>query len=83
MRREGGGGGGGLGKIVILSPSTCTEIPNHKTSTKNKQTNKQHSKQAIRRGKLRKISKMFANPIFITPGRYMLVRSTKSRNLTF
>ena len=82
MRRE-GGGGGGLGKIVILSPSTCTEIPNHKTSTKNKQTNKQHSKQAIRRGKLRKISKMFANPIFITPGRYMLVRSTKSRNLAF
>ena len=40
MRRE-GGGGGGVGKIVILSPSTSTEIPNHKTSTKNKQTNKQ------------------------------------------
>ena len=59
-------------KIAILSTSTCTQIPNHKTGEKKKQKkpkkndiSKQHSKQAIRQGKLRK---MFANPVFITPG---------------
>ena len=45
---------------MILPTSTSTQIPHHKTS-------KQHSKQAIRQGKLRKY-KMFANPVFITPG---------------
>ena len=49
--REGGGG-----KIVILSTYTSTKIPNHKTSKK-KNIGKQHSKQAIRQEKLRKITK--------------------------
>ena len=55
--REGGrkDGGGGEGKIVILATSTSTQIPNHKTSKKNDMS-KQHSKQAIRQGKLRKIT---------------------------
>ena len=54
--KEGGGGWGGRGKIVILSTSTSTQIPNHKTS-KNNYICKQHSKQDIRQGKLRKITK--------------------------
>ena len=48
--REGGG------KIVILSTSTSTQIPNHKTSKKKHDMSKQLSKQAIRQGKLRKIT---------------------------
>ena len=59
----------GEGKKVILSNSTSTQIPNHKTSKKKKKKerkkekkrkndmSKQHSKQAIRQGKLRKITK--------------------------
>ena len=46
--REGEGGGG---KIVILSTSTSTQIPKHKTSKEN-DISKQHSKLAIRQGKL-------------------------------
>ena len=57
------------GKIVIMSTSTSTEIPKHKTSQKQYDISKQHSKQAIRQGKLRKNYKMFASPVFITPGR--------------
>ena len=55
--REGGVEGG---KIEILSTSTSTQIPNYKTSkkekTKQNDINKQHSKQTIRLGKLRKIT---------------------------
>ena len=41
----------GAGKIVILSTSTSTQIPNYKTSRKKKkERSKQHSKQAIRQG---------------------------------
>ena len=50
------GGGRGVGKIVILSTSTSTQIRNRKTSQKN-DISKQHNKQAIRQGKLRKITK--------------------------
>ena len=46
-------GGGG---VVTLSTSTSTQIRNHKTSKKN-DISKQHSKQAIRQGKLRKVTK--------------------------
>ena len=53
--------GGRGGEIVILSTSTCTQIPNHKTSQKEKKKkndiSKQRSKQANRQGKLRKITK--------------------------
>ena len=49
--------GGGGGKIVILSTSTSTKIPNHKTSKKKNNIGKQHSKQATRQEKLRKITK--------------------------
>ena len=59
-------------KIVILSNSTSTQIPYHKTSKKN-DISKKHSKQAIKQGKLRKNYKMFANPVFITPGRYIFL----------
>ena len=46
------------GEIVILSTSTSTQIPNYKTSPPGKKVqSKQHSKQAIRQGKLRKITK--------------------------
>ena len=48
--------------MVILSPSTSTQIPNHKTSEKKKKhISKQHSKQAIRQGKLRKIKNSINN----------------------
>ena len=50
--------GGRGGKIVILSTSTFTQIPNHKTSKKKKNGMiKQHSKRAIILGKLGKITK--------------------------
>ena len=58
-----------MGKIVILSTSTSTQIPNHKTSKKN-DISKQHSKQATRQGEVQKNYKMFANPVFITPDIY-------------
>ena len=48
--------GGEVSKVVILSTSTSTQIPNHKTSQKN-DISKQRSKQAVRQGKLRKIAK--------------------------
>ena len=52
------GSGEGGGEIVILSTSTSTQIPNYKTSPPGKKVqSKQHSKQAIRQGKLRKITK--------------------------
>ena len=63
-RKRGGGGG----NIVILSTSTSTQIPNQKM-TKKSDISKQHSEEALKQGKLRKIYKMFANPVFITPGR--------------
>ena len=66
--REGGRGGGeGRGKIVILSTSTSTQIPNTKQAKKN-YIWKQHSKQDIRQ-EVEKNYKMFADPVFITPGR--------------
>ena len=46
--------GGGV-KIVILSASTSTQIPNHKTSQKRTTG---------------KVTKIFANPVFTTPGRF-------------
>ena len=49
--------GGRGGKIVILSTSTFTQIPNHKTSKKKNSMIKQHSKRAIILGKLGKITK--------------------------
>ena len=49
--------GGRGGKIVILPKSTSPQIPNNKTSKKKKHINKQHSRQVIRQGKLRKITK--------------------------
>ena len=56
--RKIGSGEGGGGEIVILSTSTSTQIPNYKTSPPRKKVqSKQHSKQAIRQGKLRKITK--------------------------
>ena len=48
---------GGGGKIVILSTSTSTQIPNYKTSKKKNDISKQHSKQATRQEKFRKITK--------------------------
>ena len=67
--RGAGRGGAGRGKIVILSTSTSTEIPNHKTSKKN-DISKQQSKQAIRQGKLRKITKCLLT-VSITPGSHI------------
>ena len=49
--------------MVILSTSTSTQIPSHKTSQKKKERKKEkdkqttHSKQVFRQGKLRKITK--------------------------
>ena len=54
--REAGEGGGG-GKIVIIFTSTSPQIPNHKTRKKKHDINKHHTKQAVRQGKLRKITK--------------------------
>ena len=63
----------GAGKIVILSTSTSTQIPNYKTSRKKKkkERSKQHSKQAVLDRGSWKNYKMFANPVFITPCRYL------------
>ena len=58
----------GGGNIVIPSTSTSTQIPNQKM-TKKSDISKQHSKEALKQGKLRIIYKMFANPVFVTPGR--------------
>ena len=59
--RRGERGGGGV-NILIIYPSTSTQIPNHKASEKKKKQTKKHiskqdSKQAIRPGKLGKITK--------------------------
>ena len=62
--------GEGGGKIVILSNSTLHKSLTTEQEKKN-DISKQHSKQAIRQGTLRKNYKMFANPVFITPGRYV------------
>ena len=51
-KKKGGVGRGGV--IVILSTSSSTQIPNHKTSKTN-DISKQQSKQTIRKGKLSKI----------------------------
>ena len=61
-------GGGGV-KILILSTSTSIQIPNHNTSKKKKTeaSNTVNIRQAIRQGKLRKITKCL---VFITPGRF-------------
>ena len=53
VRKKTGSGKGGGVKIVILSTSTSTQIPNHKISKKKGKkddVSKQHSKQAIRQG---------------------------------
>ena len=66
-----GGGGRWIEIRDILSTATSTQSPKHKTNKK-KRHRKQLSKQAIRQGKLREITgKMFANSVFITPGRYI------------
>ena len=41
----------------ILSTATSTQIPNHKTNKKKNDISKQLSKEAIRQGKLREITK--------------------------
>ena len=47
-----------MGKIIIRSTSTSTQFPNHlKQAKKKNDISKQRSKQAIRRGELRKITK--------------------------
>ena len=51
----------------ILSTATSTQIPNHKTTKK--KTNANNIVNNLRQGKLRNY-KMFANPVFINPGRY-------------
>ena len=73
VRKKTGSGEGGV-KIVILSTSTSTQIPNHKISKKKGGKNdvsKQHSKQAIRQGELRKITKCLLTR-FITLGIFIL-----------
>ena len=64
-KKKSGGGGGG-GKRVILSTSTSTQIPNHKTSEKN-DISKQHSNHmhmsSYYTGEVEKNYKMFANPV--------------------
>ena len=70
--REGGGGG----NIVIQSASTSTRIPSHKTSQKKKNDiNNQYSKHmsSSKTGKVAKNYKMLANPVFVTPGRYISI----------
>ena len=48
-----------MSEILIRNSSTATftQIPNHKTSTKKNDISKQYSKQALRQGKLREITK--------------------------
>ena len=70
--KKSAGGEGVGGKIVILSTSTSTQIPSHKRSKQKKNDiSKQHSKHmsSYKTGEVAKNYKMFANPVFITPGR--------------
>ena len=66
--------------------STSVHIPNSLT-TKQAKTNdisKQQSKQAIRQaGEVEENYKMFANPVFITPGRYSYLVYTKTVDSVF
>ena len=56
----------------ILSTATFTQIPNHKTTKKEKNDiSKQYSKQG-KTGEVERNFKMFDNPVFINPGRYNL-----------
>ena len=66
--------GGRVGKIVILCTSSSTQIPNHKTNKRKKDESKQHSKQAIRQGKLGKIAKCVLTR-FYNSGRYILIHN--------
>ena len=54
--------------MVILSTSTSTQIPNHKPS-KNKRHKQTTEETSYQTGEVEKNYKMFANPVFITPGR--------------
>ena len=67
--------GGGGGKIVIQSTSTSTRILSHKTSPKKNDISNQHSehRSSSKTGKVAKNYKMLANPVFITPGRYIYI----------
>ena len=56
----------------ILSTATFTQIPNHKTTKKEKNgISKQYSKQG-KTGEVERNFKTFDNPVFINPGRYNL-----------
>ena len=58
------------GEVEILSTATSTQFPNHKTNKKN-DTSKQLSKQAIRQGKLREITKCLLTRFSKLNGRYI------------
>ena len=64
-----GAGKGGV-KIVILSTSTSTQIPNHKISKKRKKktTSANNTVNKLLDRGVEKNYKMFANPVFITLG---------------
>ena len=68
QKRE-GGRGGWVEIRENLSTATPTKIPNHKTTKKN-DISKAHSKQA-KTAEVERNYKMFSNPVFINPGRYI------------
>ena len=56
----------------ILSTATFTQIPNYKTTKKEKNDiSKQYSKQG-KTGEDERNYRMFDNPVFVNPGRYNL-----------
>ena len=59
------------GGVEILSTATSTQIPNPKTNKKKNATSKQLSKQAIRQGKLREITKCLLTRFSKLNGRYI------------
>ena len=69
VRKKTGSGKGGV-KIVILSTSTSTQIPNHKISKKRKKktTSANNTVNKLLDRGVEKNYKMFANPVFITLG---------------
>ena len=68
------------GEVEILSTATSTQFPNHKTNKKN-DTSKQLSKQAIRQGKLREITKCLLTRFSKLNGRYIGVANGKCETL--
>ena len=60
-----------MGGVRNLSTATFTQIPNYKTSKKTTLANNTVSRRLDKTGEVERNYKMFANPVFKNPGRYI------------